>query len=124
MDSGIIAVPSILPGGLDVSVSPHFGQCDVYTLIDVNHGHIEDVTIIPSLPHQHGGCLEPVRMLADRKVTAIVVGGMGMRPLMGFSDAGIRVYQADTRLSVLDAVISVLGGEAREFTPAHACGGH
>ncbi|MEI7606080.1 MAG: NifB/NifX family molybdenum-iron cluster-binding protein [Rhodospirillaceae bacterium] len=124
METGIIAVPSILPGGLDVGVSPHFGQCDVYTLIDVNRGHIEDVSIIPSLPHQHGGCLEPVRMLADRKVTAIVVGGMGMRPLKGFSDAGIRVYQADTRLSVLDAVISVLDGAAREFMPAHACGGH
>ena len=124
MQNGVIAVPSILPGGLDVSVSPHFGQCDVYTLIDVSHGHIEDVTIIPSLPHKHGGCLEPVRMLADRKVTAIVVGGMGKRPLMGFSDAGIRVYQANTRLSVLDAVISVLDGAAREFTPAHTCGGH
>lgn len=124
MQDLLIAVPSIFPGGLDVSVSPHFGQCDVYTLINVKHSHIEGVTIIPSLPHQHGGCLEPVRMLADRKVTAIVVGGMGMRPLMGFSDVGIRVYQADTRLSVLDAVISVLDGSSREFKPAHACGGH
>ena len=124
MEAGIIAVLSNLPGGIDVGVSPHFGQCDVYTLIEVSCGHIEDVTIMPSLPHQHGGCLEPVRMLADKKVTVIVTGGMGMRPLIGFKNAGICVYQANTNLSVLDAVISVLDSTAKEFIPAHACGAH
>ena len=124
MEAGIIAVPSIFPGGLDVGVSPHFGQCDVYTLIEIVGGHIEDVTIKPSLPHQHGGCLEPVRMLADLKVTAILVGGIGMRPLTGFNNAGITIYQANTKLSVLDAVISVLEQTAKKFTPSDACGGH
>ena len=124
MEAGMIAVPSIFPGGLDVGVSPHFGQCDVYTLIEIGCSHIENVTIIPSLPHQHGGCLEPVRMLDDMKVTAILVGGIGMRPLIGFNSAGITVYQASTRLSVLYAVLSVLEGTAKEFTPACACGGH
>lgn len=124
MEAGIIAVPSIFPGGLDVGVSPHFGQCDVYTLIEIVGSHIEDVSILPSLPHQHGGCLEPVRMLADMKVTAILVGGIGMRPLTGFNNAGITVYQANTKLSVLDAVISVLERTAKEFTSSDACGGH
>ena len=34
----------------------------------------------------------PVQKLAQEGVNAIVVGGIGMRPLMGFQQAGIAVY--------------------------------
>jgi predicted Fe-Mo cluster-binding NifX family protein len=34
----------------------------------------------------------PVNLLAQHKVNALVVGGIGMRPLMGFRQVGINVY--------------------------------
>ena len=50
--------------------------------------------VIPSCAHEHGGCLAPVNYLADRGVTVLLAGGMGMRPLMGFLQEGVDVYYA------------------------------
>ena len=33
-----IAIPSVLPGGLEAQVGAHFGHCDCYTLVDVEDG--------------------------------------------------------------------------------------
>ena len=39
----------------------------------------------------------PVTILKDANVQAIVVGGMGARPMQGFSQVGITVYFADIK---------------------------
>lgn len=35
-----IAIPSVLPGGLEAQVGAHFGHCDCYTLVDVEDGAV------------------------------------------------------------------------------------
>ena len=57
-----IAVPSVSPGGLNAVSSGHFGHC------------------------------VPVNLLAENGVQVLLVNGIGMRPLMGFQQAGINVY--------------------------------
>jgi len=84
MKNGRIAIPSMAPGGLDAKRSGHFGHCDYFTLVDVEDGQIKDVTTIPNQDHVQGGCMVPVNLLAQHGVDALVVAGMGMRPLMGF----------------------------------------
>ncbi|HWQ08997.1 MAG TPA: hypothetical protein VN436_07815, partial [Holophaga sp.] len=59
-----IAVPSTYPGGLEAGVAAHFGHCDLYTLVDMDGGKIAQVTTLPAIPHQQGGCLAPVNHLA------------------------------------------------------------
>ena len=61
-----IAIPSVLPGGLEAQVGAHFGHCDCYTLVDVEDGAVVKSEVIPSCAHEHGGCLAPVNYLADR----------------------------------------------------------
>ncbi len=39
-----------------------------------------------------GGCMAPVLVLAEHNVDAIVVDGIGGRPLMGFNQVGIAVH--------------------------------
>ena len=39
-----------------------------------------------------GGCMAPVLVLAERNLDAIVVNGIGGRPLMGFNQVGIAVH--------------------------------
>jgi len=124
MPISLIAVPSNLPGGLDASLAGHFGRCDVYTLVRVENGAIADVTVLPGLPHAEGGCMVPVRLLADHGVNALVAGGMGRAPLLGFMAVGIDVYRPACNGTVGDAVRSLLEGEAEMFTPNHACGAH
>jgi len=87
-----VAVPSLSPGGLEAPRSAHFGHAECFTLVDVTDGGIGEVTIIANAPHQEGGCMTPVMLLADNKVNAIVVDGIGGRPLQGFMQVGITVH--------------------------------
>lgn len=70
-------------------------------------------------------CLGPVNLLKDAGVEAIVVSGMGARPMQGFSDAGITVYYAD-EISVTDvdsAVKRFTEGGLPVMHPTQACKG-
>jgi predicted Fe-Mo cluster-binding NifX family protein len=87
-----IAVPSELPGGLDAPRSGHFGRCACFTMVDVVDGRVAAVDVLQNAPHVEGGCMAPVLVLAEHKVDAIVVDGIGGRPLMGFNQVGIAVH--------------------------------
>jgi predicted Fe-Mo cluster-binding NifX family protein len=92
MRSKTVAVPSMHPGGLDAMRSGHFGHCDAFTLIRVENGEIGDISVVLNPPHQQGGCQAPVDLLQQSRAEALIVGGIGMRPLMGFRQVGIDVY--------------------------------
>lgn len=119
----LVAIPSEAPGGLDAQVSDHFGRCAAFTLVDLSDGRIGPVTVLPNEGHEHGGCLEPVRMLKDQAVGALIVGGMGMRPLAGFQDVGIGVYRNPGATTVAEAAELMAAGKCEEFGPAETCGG-
>ena len=86
-------------------------------------GEVADVQVIPNVPHQQGGCLAPVQHLANNGVTRLIAGGMGLRPLMGFNQAGIKVYYGGGAQTVGDAVQSMLKDALPEFTQDQTCGG-
>lgn len=91
-----IAVPSNFPGGLEALRSEHFGHCDLFTIVDLDENkEIKKVSLIANGDHEAGGCMVPVKILHDEVIAAIIVGGMGKRPLQGFTGVGIEVYFAD-----------------------------
>jgi len=92
-----LAVPTDNPGGLLGLRSEHFGHCDLFTIVSCGTDNEKEIEIIANVPHGKGGCLEPVKLLQQAAVEAIVVAGMGARPMQAFSDAGIVVYYADNR---------------------------
>lgn len=116
-----LAVPSMGEGGLDGERSGHFGHCDCFTLIDIQDGEIKDVSVLVNPPHEEGGCLRPVGLLAERGVNAIVAAGMGGRPLMGFNDAGITVYFENQTPGVGDAAKLVAQGGVPIMGMENAC---
>ena len=102
-----ICIPTNNPGGLEASRSEHFGHCDVFTLVELDQDKkISSVETLSPPDHGAGGCMVPVQVLNDANVDAIVVGGIGARPMQGFSEVGIDVYWAD-RNAILDAVTAV-----------------
>jgi predicted Fe-Mo cluster-binding NifX family protein len=119
----VIAIPSSHPGGLEAELGAHFGHCDLYTLIRVVDGQVQAVQVIPTVPHQQGGCMAPVQYLAAQGATTLIAGGMGLRPLMGFQQMGITVYHGGSAQSVGDALQALLGGELQQFSAQHTCGG-
>ena len=118
-----VAIPSALPGGLAAEVGAHFGHCEVYTLVDLQEGRITRVETLPSIPHAQGGCLAAVNHLARHGVTALIAGGLGMRPLMGFNQAGIEVYRGTEAPNVDAAVKALIAGGLELFTREFTCGG-
>jgi predicted Fe-Mo cluster-binding NifX family protein len=123
MKDGRIAVPSLEAGGLDGQRSGHFGHCDVFTLVDVKDGEIESVTTIANQSHVQGGCMVPVNLLSDNKVNALIVGGIGMRPLMGFRQVGIDVYHDSTRPEIRPVVEDLIEGRLPMIEDDQVCGG-
>lgn len=121
--SRIIAIPSSQPGGLEAALGAHFGHCDLYTLVTVDGDDIQDVEVIPNVPHQQGGCMAPVNYLAQHGVAELIAGGMGMRPLMGFNQVGIEVFYGANSQTVGEAVDAAIAGTLQRFSQEHTCGG-
>ena len=119
----IVAIPSSNPGGLDAPLGAHFGHCDLYTLVKIAAGKVQEVATLPNVPHEQGGCMAPVNHLAQNGVQVLIAGGMGMRPLMGFNQVGIDVLYGGGAQTVAEAVEALLQGRLQRFTSEFTCGG-
>ena len=120
----VIAVPTVGNGGLDSERSGHFGHCDCFTVVHAEGDEIIEIRTVSNPPHEEGGCLRPVNLLASEGVNALVVAGMGARPLVGFNDVGIDVYFENQTPAVGDVIAMLLADGLPKMEPQHACGGH
>ncbi len=120
----VLAVPSVGEGGMQAERSGHFGRCDCFTVVDIEGGAVVSSRVVANPPHEEGGCLRPVNLLAGEGVNALVVAGIGARPLAGFDAAGITVYFDDEIPMVADIVARLAAGEVEIIDPSYVCGGH
>jgi predicted Fe-Mo cluster-binding NifX family protein len=123
MKNTLVAVPSGHPGGLEAAMGAHFGHCDLYTLVTVEDDKIKQVDIVPNIPHEQGGCMAPVNYLSQKGAKILIVGGMGLRPLMGFNQSGIEVYYGGDHQTVGEAVNALISDQLPQFSQQHTCGG-
>lgn len=65
----------------------------------------------------------PVNLLAENKINALIVGGIGMRPLMGFKQVGIDVYHDAERIDIRPVVEDLLAGKLPLISDDQVCGG-
>lgn len=115
-----VAVPSEAPGGLDAACAGHFGRCTHFTVADIVDGKVTQFATVQNTPHEEGGCMAPVMMLAQNGVNALVVGGIGGRPLMGCEQLGIAVYAGQSTI-VSDAFEAFAEGRLERVGPEGAC---
>ncbi len=119
-----IAIPSDQPGGMEAGLGAHFGHCDIYTIVEINEDKtVNNITTLPNVPHEQGGCMAPVNYLAENGVNVLIAGGMGMRPLMGFNQVGIQVFYGAGAPNVGAAVTALIQGQLQPFAPQNTCGG-
>ena len=66
-----LAVPTMGEAGLEAQRAGHFGHCDRFTIVTIEDGKVLSETgVVENPPHESGGCLRPVGLLAgegDRK---------------------------------------------------------
>jgi len=117
-----IAVPSMAPGGLDAGVSSHFGHCEAFTIVTLADGRVSTVEVAGNGHTGHGSCGAPVKQLADAGVNALLVGGIGMRPLEMFRSQGIGVF-ATRATTVREAVEGFARGALSLLDDSGVCGG-
>jgi predicted Fe-Mo cluster-binding NifX family protein len=89
-------------------------------VVEVVDGQVAGVEVVQNLPHEEGGCMRPVLVLAENTVDAIVVDGIGGRPLMGFNQVGIAVH-AGVGADVQTAVAAYIQGALPEVGLEGAC---
>lgn len=99
-----IAVP--VSGG---KLSPHFGHCEVFCLMDVDESSrtLVNVDRVDAPAHEPG--LLP-RWLAERGVNVIIAGGMGGRAQSLFAERGIEVVVGAPSDSPEAVASAYLGG--------------
>ncbi|MDH7499145.1 MAG: NifB/NifX family molybdenum-iron cluster-binding protein [candidate division NC10 bacterium] len=90
-------------------LSPHFGHCESFALIDVDveKKEILQKQMISAPPHQPG--LLP-RWLHDQGAQLVIAGGMGARAQGLFAEQGIRVIVGASSKTPHDLVVSFLQG--------------
>lgn len=119
----ILAIPSETTQCLDAPVSAHFGHCPHYTLVTLDNGEVTETRTLDNVEHEHGNCMTPVNLLAENGVTALIAGGMGMRPLQGFASTGIAVYHSGDAPTVGAALQLFADGKLKQFDAGLVCGG-
>ncbi len=71
------------------AVSPHFGRCPAYTIVDLEEGRVKHRSEIPNPGHRPGFLPE---FLSSQGVDVIVAGGMGPRAQELFQQKNIVAY--------------------------------
>ncbi|MBN1298797.1 MAG: NifB/NifX family molybdenum-iron cluster-binding protein [Actinobacteria bacterium] len=67
-------------------VSPHFGRCPQFTLVDIENGKVIHRETVDN-PGHHPGFLP--QFLKEKGASCIIAGGMGMRAQELFAESGI-----------------------------------
>ncbi len=80
VDRTSIAIPCVGHASLQAEVSPHFGRCDSYAIVTLEEGRIKSTESVSN--EGHSDCVSPVRALAEKGVSLMLVEAMGMRPYL------------------------------------------
>jgi len=119
-----IAIP--VSGG---RLSPHFGRCESFALIEADPGtkQIQGQQLVASPPHERGAF---PAMLAQHGVTHLLVSGIGWRALELFRQHGIEVVTGAPPDAPEDVVRAFLDGTLEsgecpcDHDERHGCSGH
>ncbi len=107
--------------GLSSAVYNHFGSAPIFLIFDTKTSSISTINN-RDVHHTHGAC-NPMKALDNRKVDAIVVGGIGAGALTGLKQMGIRVHRAQAGTIVENMSLFNMD-RLPELTLEACCGGH
>ena len=112
-----IAVAAEDDGGLEASVSAHFGRCPYYTMVDVEGDKI-DINYKVENPFYgaHGNPGQVPSFIRDQGAQVIIAGGMGQRAVGFFEQFGIEAVTGAS--GKVDAVVEAyLRGALKGYDP-------
>ncbi|RLC61035.1 MAG: dinitrogenase iron-molybdenum cofactor biosynthesis protein [Chloroflexi bacterium] len=111
-----IAVSADDKNGLDSVVSPHFGRCPCYILVDVEGREVKAVHAVDNPYYGHHSPGQVPGFINDQGVNVMLTGGMGGRAIAFFEQYGIEAVTGAAG-TVRRALEQYLGGELRGAAP-------
>jgi len=111
-----IAVSADDKNGLDSVVSPHFGRCPYYILVDVEGREVKDVRAVDNPYYGNHAPGQVPGFINDQDVNVMLTGGMGGRAIAFFEQYGIEAVTGAAG-TVRRALEQYLGGELRGAAP-------
>jgi predicted Fe-Mo cluster-binding NifX family protein len=111
-----IAVSADTKKGLDSVVSPHFGRCPHFILVDLVGQDVSDVRAVdnPFFGHHQPG--QVPGFVSSLGANVMLTGGMGGRAIMFFQEYGIEGVTGAYG-TVAQAVQNYLGGQLQGAAP-------
>ena len=83
-------------GGLDDTISPVFGRCPTFTLIDIENGDVvsHDVVQNPHAGAMGGAGIQAAQLIISKGAQAILAGAFGPNASNVFSQGGVQTIPA------------------------------
>jgi predicted Fe-Mo cluster-binding NifX family protein len=111
-----IAVSADDRAGLDSVVSPHFGRCPYFVLVDVEGCEVQEVDVVANpyyTRHQPG---QVPTFIGEQDVDVMLTGGMGRRAIGFFEEYGIQAVTGASG-TVRHSLERYLGGALQDAKP-------
>ena len=117
-----VVVPCETSDGLDSVRSGHFGHAPWLTVVDFDDNmHPVTVDVVQNADHDVAGCGGVIAHVMGLHADAIIAAGMGMPPLMRFTQGGVTVF-ADRSVATAGEVLALfLNGQVARMSPDDAC---
>jgi len=111
-----IAISADDSRGLDSVVSPHFGRCPYYVLVDLDGREVRQVSAVENPYHGHHQPGQVPSFINSQGVNVMLAGGMGRRAIGLFQQYGIQAATGASG-SVRHALEQYLGGDLQGAEP-------
>jgi predicted Fe-Mo cluster-binding NifX family protein len=111
-----IAVSSDDANGLDSVVSPHFGRCPYYVLVDLEGRAVQSVSAVESPFYGSHAPGQVPGFIQSQGADVMLTGGMGRRAIGFFEQMGIEAVTGASG-TVRHAIEQYLGGNLQGAEP-------
>ena len=111
-----IAISADDSNGLDSVVSPHFGRCPYYVLVEVDGQEVKQITAVESPFYGHHQPGQVPSFIHGQGANVMLTGGMGRRAIGFFQQYGIEAVTGASG-TVRHALEQYLGGRLQGAEP-------
>jgi predicted Fe-Mo cluster-binding NifX family protein len=111
-----IAVSADNKNGLDSVVSPHFGRCPYFVLVDLDDHDVKEVREVENPYYGHHQPGQVPGLINSLGANVMLTGGMGGRAIMFFQQLGIEGVTGAYG-TVRQSVEHYLGGQLKGAAP-------
>lgn len=116
-----ICIPTETQDGKNAKVYGHFGSAPFFIIYDTA-ADTSEIIDNANQHHVHGTC-QPMNALTDKKIDAVICGGIGARAVQKLNEGGIKAYRVAG--GTVDEIIErYKSGELEEITVQNACTQH